>query len=94
MGCLFFIFGLITPRLVLFLLWMFSNWYDGIFHGALIPILGFLFLPYTLLWYTIVINWYSGTWGFWQVAILILAIVTDLSASGGSARHGKRYYKD
>lgn len=86
MGCLFILLGLITPRLVVALLWLFSNWFDGVFHGALIPILGFIFLPYTLLWYTVVINWFNGVWGFWQIAFLVVAIIADLSSSGGGAR--------
>ncbi|HKJ45094.1 MAG TPA: hypothetical protein VJ991_04615 [Balneolales bacterium] len=93
MGCLLVLIGLFTPRLVLALLWLASDWFSGIFHGALIPILGFIFLPYTLLWYTVVINWFNGVWGFWQVVILILAILTDLSANGGSARKGHKYYR-
>jgi hypothetical protein len=93
MGCLLVLIGLFTPRLVLALLWLASDWFSGIFHGALIPILGFIFLPYTLLWYTVVINWFNGIWGFWQVVILILAILTDLSANGGSARKGHKYYR-
>lgn len=92
MGCLLFILGLAAPRLVVFLLWFFTNWFDGVFHGFLIPILGFLFLPYTLLWYTVVINWYHGIWGFWQILIMGLAIITDLSASGGSARKRRKQY--
>ena len=92
MGCLFFILGMAAPRVAIFLLWFFSDWFGGVFHGLLIPILGFIFLPYTMLWYAVVINWFGGAWGFWQVAFLIVALVLDLGSTGGSARRGRRGY--
>ncbi len=86
MGCIFLVLGLITPRVAIVLLWLFSNWFTGVYHTILIPILGFIFLPYTLLWYSVVINFFDGVWGFWQVIIMVLAILFDLSSWGGSAR--------
>lgn len=92
MGCLFFILGMAAPRVAIFLLWFFSNWFGGVFHGLLIPLLGFIFLPYTLLWYSVVLNVFSGVWGFWQVAFLIVALVLDLGSTGGSAKRKRRGY--
>ncbi|HSL71318.1 MAG TPA: hypothetical protein VK864_13810, partial [Longimicrobiales bacterium] len=47
------------------------------------PILGFFFLPTTLLWYSAVQNWWAGHWGALQVIGLIIAFLIDTS----SARH-------
>jgi hypothetical protein len=87
MGCLFFILGLITPRVAIFLLWLLSNWFSGVYDNIIIPILGFIFLPYTFLWYSVVINVFDGAWGFWQIIIMALAVLFDFSAYGGSARY-------
>jgi hypothetical protein len=72
--------GLALPRVTIFFVWLFSHWFTGVFDNRLIPILGFIFLPYTLLWYTTVINWFGGNWGLWQVLLLGLAIIIDLAA--------------
>lgn len=83
MPCLLVMFALLTPRLVIVLLWLLSDWFAGIFTSLLWPILGFLFLPTTLLWYTVVHNWYGGTWQGWHIVVLVVAIVIDVSPAGG-----------
>ncbi len=86
MACLLLIIGLVAPRVALIALLLFSQWLQRAFDGILVPLLGFLFVPYTTLWYAVVQNVFSGRWGFWQVLFLVLAILTDLSAFGGAAR--------
>ena len=54
MPCLFAVLALAVPRVVILLLYFFSNWFTGIFSTILWPVLGFIFLPTTLLWYTAV----------------------------------------
>ncbi len=71
--------GLFAPRFVIIVLWLTSNWFVGIFETRLWPILGFLLLPATLLWYSAVTNWFQGEWNWWQVLILVLAVIGDLS---------------
>jgi len=68
------------------LLWLFSSWFDGIFTSILWPIIGFIFLPATLLWYTAVYNWYDNSWGTFQIVVLVIAVIVDLSP----ASHRKR----
>ena len=81
MPLLFFILiGLLLPRVTIALLWLFSNWFTGSGSGIVIPLLGFLFLPYTLLWYSAVMRLYDGRWGLWQILFLVLAIIFDLSS--------------
>ena len=87
MPCFILAIALVAPRLGMVLLWLFSHWFDGIFNTLLWPILGFIFLPTTLLWYTAVQHWYGGVWsGFVPVAGLIVAILIDLSPARGRYR--------
>lgn len=85
MPLLLILFGLFVPRLVIFLLWIFSGWFSVI-PNALYGILGFLFLPYTLLWYSAVEQWYDGTWGALQIIVLVIALIADLGLADGGRR--------
>ncbi len=73
------IIALATPRLVILLVWFFSPWFDHLFRGPLIPIVGFIFLPTTFLWYTAVLHWWHGQWSLWPVVGLVVALCVDLS---------------
>ncbi len=82
-GCLMLILGMTFPRVTIALLWFFSHWLHRAYDGWLIPALGFVFLPYTLLWYSVVANVFGGRWGLWQVLFMIVALALDLSPSLG-----------
>jgi hypothetical protein len=86
MPCLLLLFALATPRLVIVVLWLFTSWFRGIFAIALWPVMGFLFLPTTLLWYTAVQHWFHGAWTFWPVVGLVIAVATDVSPARGRRR--------
>jgi hypothetical protein len=86
MPCIFAVLALLTPRLVVALLWLFSRWFDGVFASALWPILGFIFLPTTLLWYTAVQHWFAGQWTLWPIVGLVVALLIDVSPAGGRRR--------
>lgn len=86
MPCLVAILALMAPRLVVGLLWFFTNWFRGMFDTALWPILGFLFLPTTLLWYSAVQQWFGGEWTLWPVVGLVIALLIDVSPAGGRKR--------
>lgn len=77
-----FILSMLAPRLAIVLLWLLTEWFKGVFPGLLWPVLGFFFMPYTLLWYALVQHSPTGTWGPVQIFVLIMAILTDFSASG------------
>jgi hypothetical protein len=85
MPCLLIIIALVTPRLVVFTLWLFTNWFRGLFDSSLWPILGFVFLPTTLLWYTAAQHWFAGQWTFWPVIGLVIALMIDMSPAKRSA---------
>ena len=87
MPCLFAILALLTPRFVIVALWLFTTWFRGMFDTALWPILGFFFLPTTLLWYAAVQQWFDGVWSFWPILGIVIALSIDISpASGRRAR--------
>jgi hypothetical protein len=86
MPCVFTVLALVAPRLTIVLLWLFTYWFKGIFRGALLPILGFIFLPTTMLWYVAVQHWFGGHWGLWPIVGLILALSIDVSPFKGRRR--------
>jgi hypothetical protein len=75
--------ALFTPRLVVVLLWLFTDWFNGIFGSLLWPVLGFIFLPTTLFWYTAVVHWFGGQWTLWPIMGIAVALVIDFSPTGG-----------
>lgn len=90
MPCLFALGALITPRLVIFVLWIFTDFFGGIFDTVLWPVLGFFFLPTTLLWYTAVQHWYGGDFsGFVPVVGIVIALMIDVSPAGGRRKKKK-----
>jgi hypothetical protein len=85
MGCLIFVFGLLTPRVVLFLLWIFTNYLSRAYGSWFWPMLGFFFLPTTTIAYAIAQNAFDGVKG-WGLVILIIGIALDLGLLGGGGR--------
>lgn len=86
MPCLLTLLALITPRLVVLVLWFLTGWFDNMFDSLLWPILGFVFLPTTLLWYSAVLRWFGGQWTLWPVVGLVIALAVDVSPGGGRRR--------
>ncbi len=80
------IIALFAPRFVIFLLWFASSWFTGVFETRLWPLLGFLFMPLTLLWYSVVANWFAGVWGWPHLLVLVIVIVADLGLTRGAAK--------
>jgi hypothetical protein len=83
-----------TPRLVVALLWLFTQWFHGIFSTALLPVLGFFFLPTTLLWYTAVQHWFDGQWTLVPIAGMVLAIMIDLAPTRARRRRAAQDNND
>ena len=81
MGCFVALFALISPRLALFFLWIFSNVLSRAFDSWIIPLLGFFLLPWTTLTYAAFWDWGSGhhVTGF-EWFFVILAFLIDLGA--------------
>ena len=83
MPCLVAILALAAPRLVVLVLWFLTTWFQGLFPSLLWPVLGFIFLPTTLLWYSAVQHWFGGVWSLWPVVGIVIALLIDLSPSTG-----------
>jgi hypothetical protein len=90
MPCVLAVLVLLTPRLAVALLWYFTHWFDGLFSSLLLPIVGFLFLPTTLLWYSAVHRWFSGAWTLWPVVGIVVAVAIDLGALRSHRRFTSR----
>jgi hypothetical protein len=92
MGCLLVLLALISPRLVLFLLWIFSDVLSRAFDSWLLPLLGFFLLPWTTLTYAAFWDWGPGlrVEGF-EWFFVGLAFVLDLGsyASWRRARYAR-----
>jgi len=92
MGCLIGLLALITPRLVLFFVWVFTPYVSRAFNSFIWPLLGFIFLPFTTLIYALV--WTPGvgvTGGAWLwVALAFLLDLTWHSGSGYRASRRER----
>ena len=89
MPCLLLILFLAFPRIVLVLLFLSSNYLQRAYHGLLLPLVGFLFLPLTTLAYAWMANTGRPTTGI-NLIILLIAVVIDLGGLGGGAYHRRR----
>jgi hypothetical protein len=89
-GCLVALFALISPRLALFFVWIFSDLLDRAYDEWWLPLLGFFLLPWTTLAYAVM--WSAGTnevTGF-EWFIVGLAFVVDLSSWSQSGKLDRR----
>ena len=77
------ILGFFFPRIVIVLLYLFTDWWKASFDGILIPLLGFFFLPLTTLWYGISEAFFDGSI---QTIGLIVAVLMDLGIVGSRFR--------
>jgi hypothetical protein len=82
MGCLLAVLAALSPRLVLVLLWIFTNLVDRAFTGFLVPLLGLLFLPYTTLLYVLAYSPATGVGG-WGWFLLFIGLILDIGSLGG-----------
>ena len=85
MCCVLILLGLFTPRIVLFILWLFTNYLSRAYDGFVLPLLGFLFLPATTLAYAIAQNELGGVNGLGLIVVLI-GLAIDIGLLGGGAR--------
>ncbi|MEX0747317.1 MAG: hypothetical protein WED81_04610 [Rhodothermales bacterium] len=79
MPCLLALLALFIPRVVIVVVWFLSDWFETAFNGLLWPILGFVFAPTVLLWYSVVVNVYGGVWSLVPIIGLVIAIIVDIS---------------
>jgi hypothetical protein len=88
MPCLPAIIALFFPRVLIVILWLFTDWFTGVFNSLLWPVLGFIFLPVTMLWYSYVVNRSGGEWSTFNLVVMVIAVIIDMG-SWGSGYKGR-----
>lgn len=78
--------GLFFPRVIIVILYFFTQWFSDAFNGFILPLLGFLFLPITTLWYAIAVTYFGGAGSTVGLIGIVVAVLLDLGIVGGSAR--------
>ena len=90
MGCFVALFALISPRLALLALFLFSDMLSRAYESWIVPFIGFFLLPWTTLAFAVM--WSAGTHGVkgFEWFIVILAFLFDLGSwrEGRGARRG------
>jgi len=81
MGCFLVIACFMAPRLVLFFIWLLTDWIGQAYQTVIWPFLGFIFMPFTTLVYMGAMN-DSGELSEWWFFLFVLALLADLSSSG------------
>jgi hypothetical protein len=88
MPCLVILLALISPRLALFAVFLFSDVLSRAFDSWVLPLLGFFLLPWTTLAWALM--WDVGTAkvdGF-EWFVMVLAFFADLASYAGGGRRG------
>jgi hypothetical protein len=86
MPCLVVIVVLAFPRVALVLLWLLTNYLQRAYHGLLVPLIGFFFLPLTTLAYAWMVNNHRPLEGV-NLIVLIIAVIIDIGGLGGGEYH-------
>jgi heme/copper-type cytochrome/quinol oxidase subunit 4 len=92
MPCLLALLAVAFPRVAIILLWLFTSFFTGVVYPintAVVGILGFLFLPLTLIVYTYLEKTSGGNLSTSQLIFVFIAIIVDLGLVGGGFR-GRR----
>lgn len=71
--------ALLLPRLVILFLWLFSGWFSGAVTSVFWSVMGFVFMPVSLLWTTVITNVFGGFWTGLALIGLLIAVVLDVS---------------
>ncbi len=77
MPCLFAIIGAFAPRLAFILLWIFTPLVNQAFNSVVLPILGLIFLPFTTLFYVLVLH-SLGQSNLWGWLLILIGFLLDL----------------
>jgi len=89
MACLLLVFFAAFPRIALVLIFLMSNYLERAYHGLLIPLLGFIFLPITTIVYAWLMNNGYSISGV-NALILIVAVLLDAGSHGAGWRSRNR----
>ena len=88
MGCLIVMLAALSPRLVIALLWIFTERMTLAFNSGWVAVFGFLFMPYTAVGWAIA---YAPVRGVTGLGYLVVAfgLLCDLSSYAGGGREAR-----
>ena len=90
MGCLVLLASMISPRLALVLVWIFTDFVDRAYDSFIVPFIGLLVMPWTTLIYALAYAPRVGVTG-WGWFFVILGVIADLSSWAENARRNREY---
>ena len=85
MACLVFLLALVSPRLALFAIWLFTDLLSRAFDSWIVPLLGFVLLPWTTLAFAAMWASSDGVVGF-EWFIVGFAFLVDIASYSRSRR--------
>lgn len=85
MGCLVVLVALISPRLALFFTWLLTDRLALAFDSWFLPVLGWLFLPWTTLMWTFAYEPRDGVTGIGWLFVIV-AFLVDIGLLGGAGK--------
>lgn len=83
--CLFAAVGLLMPRFIIVLLWIFTDYLSRAYEGWIVPTIGFFLLPTTTIAYAIAKNSFSSATGSIRVGgiiVIVLGVLIDVGLIG------------
>jgi len=92
MGCVVGCIALAFPRIVLFVVFLLSNYLGRAYETNFWPFLGFFFMPLTTLAYAWAVNT-NGTVTGGYLVVVVLAVIMDLGLTGKGASEGRRQWE-
>jgi hypothetical protein len=93
MGCLVLLLSFITPRFVVVVLWIFTDYLSRAYGSWFWPTLGFFVAPTTTIAYAVARNDLSTATGGITVAgtlVIVVGVLIDIGLIGGGARRRRR----
>jgi hypothetical protein len=84
--CVLVLLAFFTPRIVLFILWLLTDYLSRAYESWVWPTLGFFFLPATTIAYAIAQNELGGLNGGLGVIVVLVGVAVDIGLLGGGAR--------
>ena len=90
MACLVGLLALVAPRFAIVLVVLFSDAIGTAFGTFLWPLLGFFFLPLTVLAYTWAWHHGAGSIDGIGLVLVVIAVLIDLGIIGGHATRARR----
>ena len=91
MGCLIVLLSLLSPRLAIVAMWLFTNRLGDAFESTLGPILGFLLVPWTTLMFALLWGSHHSVQGF-EWFLVAFAFMMDMGSWVSSAWRGREQF--